>query len=131
VVAAVPPDATGSPSAAKVLKSIRLDLDKQVVADLNEVRVRGQILSVVVTLRGVGAGNHPTLSINKDKSGILNYDTGEKSAMIDFDGFLGGTIHQGDVKSLRANFKAPPKGAKSVSITISGLGTFDDVDLAP
>jgi curli biogenesis system outer membrane secretion channel CsgG len=130
-VAAVPPDATGSPSAAKVLKSIRLDLDKQVVADLNEVRVRGQILSVVVTLRGVGAGNHPTLSVNKDKSGILNYDTGEKSAMIDFDGFLGGTIHQGDVKSLRANFKAPPKGTKSVSITISGLGTFDDVDLAP
>jgi len=131
VVATVPSDATSSPAAAKVLKSIRLDLDKQVVADLNEVKVRGQILSVVVTLRGVGGGSHPTLSINKEKSGVLNYDSGEKSAMIDFDGFLGGTIHQGDVKSLRANFKAPPKGVKSVSITISGLGTFDDVDLAP
>ena len=61
----------------------------------------------------------------------MNYDTGEKSAMIDMDGFTSGTIHQGDVKTLRATFKAPPKGTKSIGITISGIGTFDDVDLAP
>jgi len=129
-VAAVPPaDAAGMPSAAKVLKSIRTDLDKQVVADLNEVKVRGQVMSVVVTLRGVGEGNHPTLSVAKDRSAVMNYDTGEKLAMIDVDGFTGGTVHNGDVKTVRATFKAPPKGVKTVGITISGIGTFDDVDL--
>jgi curli biogenesis system outer membrane secretion channel CsgG len=130
VAATAPADATGSPSAAKVLKSIRLDLDKQVIADLNEVKVRGQMLFVVVTLRGVGAGSHPTLVINKEKSAILNYDNGEKSALVDVDGFSGGSVNQGDVKTLRANFKVP-KGAKSVGITISGIGTFDDVELTP
>jgi len=34
-----------------------------------------------------------------------------------------------DVKTVRATFKAPPKGVKTVGITISGIGTFDDVDL--
>src|SRR5262245_26597367 len=129
VAATAPADAAGTPTAAKVLKSIRTDLDKQVVADLNEVRVRGQVLSVVVTLRGVGEGNHPTLNVSKDRSSVMHYDTGEKSAMIDLDGFTGGTIRQGDVKTLRATFKAPSKGAKTVGITISGIGTFDDVDL--
>jgi curli biogenesis system outer membrane secretion channel CsgG len=129
-LAATPPaDATGTPSAAKVLKSIRTDLDKQVVADLNEVKVRGQVLTVVITLRGVGGGNHPTLGVHKDRSSVMNYDTGAKSAMIDVDGFTSGTIHQGDVKTLRATFKAPPKGTKTVGITISGIGTFDDVEL--
>ena len=130
VASAPPADASGNPPAAKALKSIRTDLDKQVVADLNEVKVRGQVLSVVVTLRGVGEGNHPTLSVAKDRSSIMHYDTGEKLAMIDVDGFTGGTIRQGDVKTLRATFKAPSKGAKTIGITISGIGTFDDVDLA-
>jgi curli biogenesis system outer membrane secretion channel CsgG len=130
VAAAAPADATGSPSAAKVLKSIRLDLDKLVIADLNEVKVRGQMLMVVITLRGVGEGSHPNLDINKAKSAVLNYDNGEKFGLIDLDGFTGGSVRQGDVKTIRANFKAP-KGAKSVGITISGIGTFDDVELTP
>src|SRR5262249_54677681 len=130
VASAPPADASRPPPAAKAPESIRTDLDKQVVADLNEAKVRGQVLSVVVTLRGVGDGNHPTLNVVKDRSSIMNYDTGEKLAMIDVDGFTGGTVKNGDVKTVRATFKAPPKGTKAGGITISGVGTVDDVDLA-
>jgi curli biogenesis system outer membrane secretion channel CsgG len=127
-VAAVPPDATGTPSALKVLKSIRTDMDKQVVADLNEVTRRGVVVIVVVTLRGVGAGAHPPLILSKDKSAILNYDTGETTPMINADGFTYGQVQNGEVKTLRATFKVP-KEAKKVGITISGIGTFDDVTI--
>jgi curli biogenesis system outer membrane secretion channel CsgG len=128
-VAAVPPsDATGTPSALKVLKSVRTDLDKQVVADLNEVTKRGVVVTVVVTLRGVGGGSHPHLVLSKEKSSILNYDTGESTPMLNADGFTYGQVNQGDVKTLRATFKVP-KDAKKVGITLSGFGTFDDVTL--
>jgi curli biogenesis system outer membrane secretion channel CsgG len=128
-VASVPPaDATGNPSALKVLKSVRTDLDKQVVVDLNEVTRRGVVVSVVVTLRGVGSGAHPHLILNKDKSHILNYDTGESTPMINADGFQYGQVSEGQVKTLRATFKVP-QGAKKVGITLSGFGTFDDVTL--
>jgi curli biogenesis system outer membrane secretion channel CsgG len=126
VAVAPPSDATGTPSALKVLKSVRTDLDKQVVADLNEVTRRGVVLSVVITLRGVGSGSHPHLILNKEKSHILNYDTGETTPMINADGFSYGQVNQGDVKTLRATFKVP-KDAKKIGITLSGFGTFDDV----
>ncbi len=130
MAAAPPSDAVGTPPALKVLKSIRTDLDKQVVADLNEVTRRGVILSVVVTLRGVGEGEHPHLILDKDKSTILNYDTGEMTPMIKADGFTYGQVKAGDVKTLRATFKVP-KDAKTVGITLSGIGTFDDVPIGP
>ncbi len=131
-LAAAPPpsDATGMPAAMKVLKSIRTDLDKQVVADLNEVKRRGVVLSVVVTLRGVGSGPQPHLILNKEKSAILNYDTGETTPLISVDGFTYGQVKQGEVKTLRATFRVP-KEAKTVGITLSGFGTFDDVELGP
>ncbi len=126
VAAAPPADSVGTPPPMQVLKSIRTDLDKQVVADLNEVTRRGVVLSVVVTLRGVGDGPHPHLILDKDKSTILNYDTGEMTPMIRADGFTYGQVKAGDVKTLRATFKVP-KDAKTVGITLSGIGTFDDV----
>ncbi|MGH7264408.1 MAG: hypothetical protein ACREMB_06065, partial [Candidatus Rokuibacteriota bacterium] len=129
-VAAVPSDATGLPQALKVLKSIRTDMDKQVIADLNEVKVRGAIVSVVVSLRSVGKTPSQHLYLNTDRSGILNYDTGDTTAVINADGQTSGRLQPGEVKTLRVNFKAP-KGAKKVGITLSGIGTFDDVDIAP
>ena len=60
---------------------------------------------------------------------ILNYDTGETAPLVSVDGFESGRLKPGEVKTLRANFKVP-KGAKTVGITLSGLGTFDDVELA-
>lgn len=126
--AAAPADATGTPSAMKVLQSIRTDLDKQLIADLNEVKLRGSIVSVVVSLRYTGPKESQHINIYKDKSVILNYDTGETAPMINMDGFNGARVSAGDVKTVRATFKAPAKGTKKVGITLSGIGTFDDVD---
>jgi hypothetical protein len=118
------------PSALRVLKSIRTDHDKQVVADLNEVKVRGQIVSVVVSLRSVGKAQSEHIHLSNGNSAILNYDTGESAKLINADGMTSGRLQPGEVKTLRANFQVP-KGAKKVGITLSGIGTFDDVELGP
>jgi curli biogenesis system outer membrane secretion channel CsgG len=130
-VAAAPPPATGgAPPGVVVLKTIRADLDKSVVADLNEIKVRGAVVSVVVSIRSTGQKQSEHLSVNQSKSGILSYDSGETAPAVSLDGFSSGRLQPGEVKTLRANFKVP-KGAKKVAITLSGLGTFDDVDMVP
>ena len=128
VAAVAPADATGTPSALKVIQTIKADHDKQLLVDLNEVKVRGAVLTVVVTLRSLSKQSQWVL-INENKSGILSYDTGETAAMIKVDGFNNGPVPGGDPKTIRGTFKVP-KGAKKVAITLAGLGTFDDVDLA-
>jgi len=127
-VAAVPSDAQGTPDAMKVLKSIRADLDKQVIVDLNEVKQRGAVLSVVITMRYAGSqANSHGMYLNQSKSTILNYDTGETAPVISADGHSGG-VPKGEARTLRVTFKVP-KGAKKVGITLSGIGTFDDVEI--
>jgi curli biogenesis system outer membrane secretion channel CsgG len=130
VAAAPPADATGTPAALGVLKSVRADLDRDVVIDLNEVKGRGAILSVVVTLRYTGGKKESEfLSLHREKSAIMNYDTGESAELVNADGFTSGRLRPGDPKLLRLTYKAP-KGAKTVGITLSGIATFDDVQLA-
>jgi curli biogenesis system outer membrane secretion channel CsgG len=129
VAAAPPADATGTPPAMSVLKSIRLDQDRQVVADLNEAKVRGAVLSVVVSLREVGKRQSKHILVNDSKSAVLDYDTGESAPLIRLDGFNNGPLGAGDVQVVRATFKVP-KNAKKVAITLAGIGTFDDVELA-
>ncbi len=127
VATALPADATGTPQALKVLQTIRADLDRELVADLNEVKLRGSIVSVVVTLRFTGNQKESEfLSVQQGKSVVLNYDSGESSPALNLDGFYSGRMKPGETKTLRATFKAP-KDAKKVGITLSGLGTFEDV----
>jgi curli biogenesis system outer membrane secretion channel CsgG len=128
VAATAPADATGTPSALKVLQTIKADHDKQLLVDLNEVKVRGVIMTVVVTLRAVGPKPSQWVLVNESRSGILSYDTGETAAMIKVDGFNNNVVPPGDPKTIRGTFRVP-KGAKKVAITLAGLGTFDDVDL--
>jgi curli biogenesis system outer membrane secretion channel CsgG len=130
VASAPSADAAGTPSALGVLKSIRADLDRDVVVDLNEVKARGAILSVVLTLRYAGKNkNSQSLSLDKAKSNIMNYDSGETAELVNADGFTSGRLDAGESKLLRLTYKVP-KNAKTVGITVSGIGTFDDVQLA-
>ena len=55
VAATAPTDTTGVPSALRVIQTIKADHDQQLLVDLNEVKVRGAVLSVVVSLRAVGS----------------------------------------------------------------------------
>jgi curli biogenesis system outer membrane secretion channel CsgG len=124
-----PMEPTGVPSALRVIQTIKADHDQQLLVDLNEVKVRGAVLSVVVSLRAVGGKPSQWVLVNENKSSVLNYDDGETASMIKVDGFNNGPVPPGDPKIIRASFRVP-KGAKRVAITLAGVGTFDDVDLA-
>ena len=126
--ATAPADATGTPSALKVIQTIKADQDKTLLADLNEAKVRGATLSVVVTLRHTGSKPSAWVLVNENKSGVMSYDTGETAGAIKLDDQVNSALKPGEVRTVRAVFKVP-KGAKKVAITLGGLGTFDDVDL--
>jgi hypothetical protein len=110
-----------------VIQTIKADHDQQLLVDLNEVKVRGAVLSVVASLRAVGGKPSQWVLVNENKSSVLNYDDGETASMIKVDGFNNGPVPPGDPKIIRATFRVP-KGAKRVAITLAGVGTFDDVD---
>jgi Curli production assembly/transport component CsgG len=123
-------EAGGIPRTTPALESIRADPDKDLIADLHEVKLRGSVLSVVVKLRLVGSKPESEHVTVQPKSSVLDYETGEMFPALDLDGFTSGRLKPGEVKTLRATFKAP-KGAKKIGITLSGIGTFDDVELRP
>jgi curli biogenesis system outer membrane secretion channel CsgG len=128
VASTAPADATGTPSALKVIQTIKADHDKTLLADLNEARVRGATLSVVVTLRHTGAKPSGWVLLNENKSGVMSYDTGETAGTIKLDDIVNTALKPGEIRTVRAVFKVP-KGAKKVAITLGGVGTFDDVEL--
>jgi curli biogenesis system outer membrane secretion channel CsgG len=128
MAAAAPADATGTPTALRVIQTIKADQDKTLLVDLNEAKVRGATLSVVVTLRHTGSKPSAWVLLNDNKSGVMSYDTGETAGTIKMDDIVNGALKPGEVRTVRAVFKVP-KGAKKVAITLGGVGTFDDVEL--
>ena len=108
--------------------TIKADQDKALLVDLNEAKVRGATLSVVVTLRHTGSKPSAWVILNDKKSGVMSYDTGETAETIKLDDQVNSALKPGEVRTVRAVFKVP-KGAKKVAITLGGVGTFDDVDL--
>ena len=117
-----------TPSALKVIQTIKADQDKALLVDLNEAKVRGATLSVVVTLRHTGSKPSAWVLLNDKKSGVMSYDTGETAETIKLDDLVNSALKPGEVRTVRAVFKVP-KGAKKVAITLGGVGTFDDVEL--
>ena len=128
VARVMPEDEKGTPKTKRVIQSIKSDFDKDLVAHLNEVTRRGVLLSVVVSLSFGGEKESEYLYVNKDKSHVMDYNTGQTYPVVTIDGSHSGRIRSGEVTTMRVTFKTP-KDAKVVGITISGLGTFDDVKL--
>jgi hypothetical protein len=128
-VAKAPSDALGTPKARKTIQSIKSEGDPDLVAHLNEVKRRGAVLTVVVTLTVTGNKKESEyFSISQGYSKVMDYETAETYDLIKMDGFTAGRLKPGEVKTFQTTFKAP-KEAKKVGITFSGLGTFDDVVL--
>ena len=122
-------DEPGTPKARKTIQSIKSDVDPNLIAHLSEVKRRGAILTVVVTLTLSGNKKESEFfSIDKGLTKIMDYDTAETYDLVKIDGFTSSRLKPGDVKTFQATFKAP-KDAETVGITFSGLGTFDDVEL--
>lgn len=128
---ASPEESMGGAKAYGVLKSIRSAKDKDVVIQLNEVKVRGSVLQVVVSgiYQGkveAAAGTKQSGHFAMSHGSVLDYNTNKKYASTGVDGDTCCSVGPGDIKRVQITFPAPP-GAKKVGISIGDLGTFDDV----
>ena len=128
-------DSSGKGSGELGKHSIQADFDKNVTVTLKEVVARGAVLSVTVSLNFQGGEDKKqSENLSTSDSGsythVLDYETGKTYSIMKNDGFTGGRLHQGQgEKTLRSTFAAPPKSAKTIAITMYGIGTFDDVKL--
>ncbi|HLG29911.1 MAG TPA: hypothetical protein VI387_06825, partial [Candidatus Brocadiales bacterium] len=120
----------GRPEGRKTIQSIKSNVDPALIVHLNEVKRRGEVLNVTVTLTMIGNKEESESFIIYDfESHVMDYDAAKMYGHVKLDGFTSGRLKQGDVKTFHATFRSPPKDTKMVGITFSGLGTFDDVEL--
>lgn len=131
---ASPDESMGGAKAYGVLKSIKSARDKDVVIQLNEVKIRGSVLQVVVSgiYQGkveAAAGTKQSGHFGVGHGSVLDYNTNKKYASTNVDGDTCCSVGPGDIKRVQITFPAPP-GAKKVGISIGDLGTFDDVVIA-
>jgi curli biogenesis system outer membrane secretion channel CsgG len=119
------PQPIASPS-QPALKSIAADKNPKLTAELTEVRKRGAVVSVVVTVRNTG-GTHERLEYQQQGTHLLDYAEGKKYELVSgIHGNRSTMLGPNEQTIIRATFKAPPQ-AQSVAVVIEELGTFDDV----
>lgn len=126
-----PEESMGGAKTYGVLKSMRSAKDKDVVIQLNEVKVRGSVLQVVVSgiYQGkveAAAGTKQSGHFAVSNGSVLDYNTNKKYQSTSVDGDDCCAVGPGEIKRVQLTFPAPP-GAKKIGISIGGLGTFDDV----
>ena len=124
VVANIPQQSASPEQPA--LKSIAADKNPKLTAELTEVRKRGAVVSVVVTVRNTG-GTHERLEYQQEGTHLLDYAEGKKYELVSgIQGNRSTMLGPNEQTIIRATFKAPPQ-AQSVAVVIEELGTFDDV----
>lgn len=124
--------AVSAPAAPDVLELIRADLDNDVVAALTEVKRRGALLSVTISLQLRGdrkKSQYLRFSKSPDATYVMDYQTASTFGVKKLGGFTEGRIRPGETKTVRVLFEAPPESCEIVGITVAGLGAFDDIEL--
>lgn len=125
------PAASDPGPARATLQTVTSDTDGNLMVKLDDVKLRGAVLSIVLSLQ-VKEGKTETnaIEVKAEKSHVMDYATGQTYPVITVDGFSAGRLKGGEAKTLRMTFKAP-KDAKTVGIVVSGVATFDDVKVVP
>jgi curli biogenesis system outer membrane secretion channel CsgG len=125
-MASLPPQPpAGAPGA---LKSIATDKNPKLTAELTEVRKRGAVVSVVITVRNNGSSKE-RLDYQQAGTHLLDYSDGKKYDLVSgIQGRRSATLGPNEQVVIRAMFKAPPK-SDSVAVVIDEIGTFEDVSL--
>ncbi len=130
---ASPEASMGAVAASGMLKSIQSVRDKTVVAQLNEVKVRGAVLQSVVSFMykgkveaAEGVKNQGDFNVHGPSSYVLDYNTNKKYYGTAADGDTCCSVGPGETKRVQLTFPTPP-GAKKVGIYVHQIGTFDDV----
>lgn len=128
VPASVPATPT-TPGPGQAIQVIKADGDRDLLVQLDDVKLRGAVLSVVVSLTMSKAKpESEPIEVNQSKTHVMDYATGQTYPIISVEGFAAGRIKAGEVKTLRLMFRAP-KDAATIGINLSGVGAFDDVKL--
>jgi curli biogenesis system outer membrane secretion channel CsgG len=116
------------PATPAALKSIATDKNPKLLAELTEVKKRGAIVSVVITVRNT-ASSKERLEYQQSGTHLLDYSDGKKYELVSgIQGKRSTTLGPNEQTVIRAMFKAPPK-SDSVAIVIDEIGTFEDVSL--
>lgn len=125
-MANIPPPSL--PSLALMVKSIAAEKNPKLAAELTEVKKRGAVISVVVTVRNT-TNTKQQLEYSQQGTHLLDYAEGKKYDLISgIQGKRTTTLGPNEQAVIRAAFKAPPK-AETVAIFIGDIGSFDDVSL--
>ena len=124
--------ATPDPAPARpTVPTVTSDADGNLLVKLDDVKLRGAVLSVVISLHlKEGKAESDAIEVKTEKSHVMDYATGQTYPVITIDGFSTGRLKSGEAKTLRVTFKAP-KGAETIGIVVSGVATFDDVKIVP
>jgi curli biogenesis system outer membrane secretion channel CsgG len=120
-LANVPPGAVPSP------RTITIDRNPKLMAELSEARQRGAVVSVTVTVRNP-SGSAQRLELAGKETYLLDYSEGKKYELIGFQGHRVLELGPNEQAVLRATFRAP-QNATAVAVVIDEIGTFDDVQL--
>lgn len=109
------------------IKTITLDKNPQLMAELTEAKKRGAVLSVTIRV------HNPTQSAQRLEFGeketyLLDYEDGTRHPLISIQGKQKADLGPNEQSVIRANFKAPAK-AQTVGVVIEDIGTFDDVSV--
>ena len=128
-----PPDLASLPQQLPVapppaLRTIATDKNPKLVAELTEVRKRGAVVSVVITVRNNDTAKQ-RLDYQQAGTHLLDYSDGKKYDLVSgIHGRRSTTLGPNEQVVIRAVFKAPPK-SETVAVVIDEIGTFDDVSL--
>jgi curli biogenesis system outer membrane secretion channel CsgG len=113
--------------AAPSPRTIAVDRNPTLRAELTEARQRGAVVSVTMTVRNPSETRQPLELTSKD-SYLLDYAEGKKYELIGLQGRRKLELGPGEHAVLRATFRAPQNGG-TVAVVIDEIGTFDDVEL--
>jgi curli biogenesis system outer membrane secretion channel CsgG len=113
--------------AAPSPRTIAVDRNPTLRAELTEARQRGAVVSVTMTVRNPSEARQPLELTSKD-SYLLDYAEGKKYELIGLQGRRKLELGPGEHAVLRATFRAPQNGG-AVAVVIDEIGTFDDVEL--
>jgi curli biogenesis system outer membrane secretion channel CsgG len=110
------------------LKTIATDKNPKLVAELTEVRKRGAVVSVVITVRNNGTTKE-RLDYQQAGTHLLDYSDGKKYDLVSgIHGRRSATLGPNEQVVIRAMFKAPPN-SEAVAVVVDEIGTFEDVSL--
>jgi Curli production assembly/transport component CsgG len=124
------PQVANVPPAAPPMapRTMAIDRNPKLIAELSEARQRGTVVSVTVTVRNP-SGSPQRLELASKETYLLDYTEGKKYELIGFQGQRIIELAPNEQAVLRATFRAP-QNATAVAVVIDEIGTFDDVQLA-